>query len=327
LEAEKSAAIETITGAYQEQANRLGELKALFDKLQSLAKQPDATVEESLQLNQEILEVTDQILELMKDLNIETSITSPSQIMNPISKNITEKEIVVLNGKMQNEINRIDLLIKEKTEENNAELVAKLMTLEEPRTTLQQAHDVIFGRKDAIYKTLQLSVANQFEIAQLRKKIATFEKATAPKIEAPVVEVKPGKTFAERIRGFIPTFPSARVPSPEEKLTVALSKLEEFEEQEEVKPVLIEQRKLEAQLEDVEGKKYSFLTKPFYAKAQKKAVEKVTNAMVDLQTNNAEIFTKHATLTQAVTEAEANMPKVEEEIEEIDATYFPNTAV
>jgi hypothetical protein len=129
------------------------------------------------------------------------------------------------------------------------------------------------------------------------------------------------------LKSFIPTFSTARAPSAEEKMIAALANLENFEQQEEVQPVLIEQRKLESQLADIEGKKYSFLAKPFYAKAQKKAIEQVNNAIVDLQTRNAEIFTKHAELTQAVAEAEAALPKVEQPVEEIDAAYFPNVAV
>ncbi|MBX9923224.1 MAG: hypothetical protein K2Y01_03855 [Rhabdochlamydiaceae bacterium] len=327
LDAEKTAAIETITGAYQQQKDRLDELKALFDKLQSLSNKPDSTVEESIQVNQEILEVTDQILSLMKELNIETTITTAGQIINPLSKNITEAERTVLNRTMQNEVDRIKLIIKEKTEENNAELVSKLMKMQGTRTLGQKAHDAVFGRTDEVSKTLQLSAANQFEIAQLKKEIAAFEKSTAVKTEVPAEEVKPGKSLTERLKGFIPTFSTSRTPSAEEKLIVALSDLENFEQQEEVQPVLIEQRRLDAQLQDVEGKKFSFLAKPFYAKAQKKAIEKATNAIVDLQTKNAEIFTKHAELTQAVAEAEAALPRVEEAVEEIDAAYFPNVAV
>ncbi len=327
LEAEKTAAIETITGAYQQQKDRLDELKALFEKLQSLANKPDATVEESLEVTQEILEVTDQILALMKELNIETTITTPGQVMNPLSKNITAEERTTLNRNMQNEIDRIKLLIKEKTEENNAELISKLLAMQGERSVRQKAYDAVFGRSDEISKTLQLSAANQFEIAQLKKQIAEFEKATAVKTEAPVAEVKPGKTLAETLKSFIPSFSTTRTPSLEEKLTVALSNLEDFEQQEEVQPVLIEQRRLESQLKEVEGKKYSFLTKPFYAKVQKQAIENATKAIVDHQTTNAEIFTKHAELVQAVAEANAAFPKEEQPVEEIDAAYFPNVAV
>jgi hypothetical protein len=152
LDAEKTSAIEAITGAYQEQKDRLDELKALFEKLQSLASKPDGTVEESVQVTQEMREVTDQILSLMKELNIETSITTAGQILNPLSKNIRPEDRAKLERATQNEIDRIRLIIKEKTEENNAELVAKLMQLQGTRTLAQQAHDAVFGRTDEVSK-------------------------------------------------------------------------------------------------------------------------------------------------------------------------------
>ncbi len=291
---EKATVLEAIDGHYQVQNEKLNLINELLTKVEALQNNPDASVEESAIVTQEIQTISNQIVELVKELD-DTSKISSAHLRNPLSRNIKGPRETELDSLLTHDLQKAELNLKVQAQEINVELITKLQAIQNGRPLSQKLWDGIFNRSSKENAILSTSAKTQGRIASLNKSISSFEAVEAAKVAT--VSSRSWAQFGSDLLARVNPFKGS-TPSPQDQYDAAIVALDAFNADETVQSVLSGYDKLLIAA-DTANKKF-FL----FSSSKQKAVDAIRDEIGTYVTTNLPVFEQHQLLTQNKNAAE-----------------------